>query len=250
MKHLIVANWKMNPASFDDAMKLAREEDARDIVIAPPSLYIPSISKILKKGILCAQDIDPVDALSGPFTGGISPSLLKKFKVRYSIIGHSERRNSFGETDEMIAKKIRASLDSGIIPILCVGEAGETRAGGYMSARDFVLRQLERDLELIKGGVGKLVIAYEPVWAISTSNDGGVADDPESAGEMIQSIKAFLSESMKLWAQYKVLVLYGGSVGVNNIGVFMKERSIDGFLVGGASLRSKEFKKVVEIVRA
>jgi len=246
MKHLIVANWKMNPASTFDAVKLAREEDIKDVVIAPPFVHISSIHKILKKGVLCAQDIDPVDEVSGPFTGAHSPSLMKKFGVRYTIIGHSERRMHFGESDEIIAKKIRAALDAGIVPILCIGEASETRAAGYMNSRDFVLRQLERDLSLIKGGVGKLVIAYEPVWAISTNNSGAI-DDPEGAGEMIQSIKAFLSESMKLWAQYKVLVLYGGSVGVNNIGVFMKERSIDGFLVGGASLRPKEFKKIVEI---
>lgn len=251
MKHLVIANWKMNPVSTEDAIRLAKEEDMRDVIIAPPSFHMPSVRSVIKRGALCAQDIDPIDALSGPYTGAISPLLFKKMGVRYAIIGHSERRAHLGETDDSIAKKVHTALTAGIIPVLCVGETSEVRAGGYMNARDFVLRQIERDLDLVRGGVGKLIIAYEPVWAISTNNnDGGVIDDSESAGEMIQNIKAFLAESMKLWAQYKIVGLYGGSVGVNNIGMFLKERSIDGFLVGGASLRAKEFKKIVEIIHS
>lgn len=250
MKHLIIANWKMNPVSLEDAVKLAKEEDMRDVVIAPPIFHLSNVRKSVKRSALCAQDIDPVDALNGPYTGAVSPLLLKKSGVRYTIIGHSERREHLGETDEVIAKKVKAALGAGIIPVLCVGETNEVRAGGYMNARDHVLRQVERDLELIRGGVGKIIIAYEPVWAISTNNNGGVIDDAESAGEMIQSIKAFLSESMKLWAQYKIIGLYGGSVGINNVGTFLKERSIDGFLIGGASLRSKEFKKIVEVIHS
>jgi len=249
MKHIIIANWKMNPTTVKEAVNLAKEEDKKDVVIIPPSVYIPALQSVIKKGSIGSQDIDPIDAVSGPYTGALSPTFLKKFGARYIIIGHSERRAYFGETDTMIARKVKSALDSGIIPILCVGETKEVRDMGYTKAREFVMGQLERDLDLIKEGVGKIIIAYEPVWAIST-NDSGVIDDAEGAGEMIQNIKAHLSSSMKLWAQYKIVGVYGGSIGINNIGLFMKERSIDGFLVGGASLRPKEFSRIVEIVNA
>lgn len=247
MKHLIIANWKMNPVSLKDAINLAKEEDKKDVVIIPPASYVPALQGVIKKGSLGVQDVDPIDATSGPYTSALSPAFLKNFGVRYTILGHSEARANLGENDTMIAKKIKSALGAGITPILCVGETKEIRDMGYTKAREFVLGQIERDLDLIKGSVGKIIIAYEPVWAISTNN-GGVADDPEGAGEMIQNIKAHLSSSMKLWAQYKVIGIYGGSVGVNNIGVFLKERSIDGFLIGNASLRSKEFLKIIEIV--
>lgn len=247
MKHLIIANWKMNPVSLKEAVGLAKEEDKKDVVIVPPVSYIPALQSVVKKGLLGVQDVDPVDAANGPYTSTLSPAFLKRFGVRYAILGHSEARANLGENDTMIAKKIKTALDAGIIPILCVGETKEVRDMGYTKAREFVLDQLERDLDLIKGGVGKIIVAYEPVWAIST-NDGGVADDSEGAGEMIQNIKAHLSSSMKLWAQYKVIGVYGGSVGVNNVGVFLKERSIDGFLIGSASLRSKEFLRIIDIV--
>jgi len=247
MKHLIIANWKMNPGSLNEAVNLAKEEDNKDTVIIPPALYIPALQNIVKKGTIGSQDIDPIDVANGPYTGTLSPSFLKKFGVRYTIIGHSERREYFGEGDAIIARKVKSALDSGIIPILCVGETKTIRDMGYTKAREFVLEQLERDLDLIKGGVGKIVVAYEPVWAISTNNSGTV-DDSESAGEMIQNIKAHLSASMRLWAQYKIIGVYGGSIGTNNIGIFMKERSIDGFLIGSTSLRPKEFSRIIEIV--
>ncbi|TSC52480.1 MAG: triosephosphate isomerase (TIM) [Parcubacteria group bacterium LiPW_41] len=247
MKHLVIANWKMNPMSLKEAISLAKEEDKKDVVIIPPTPYIPALQTVVKKGSLGVQDVDPINAVNGPYTSALSPAFLKKFGVRYTIIGHSEARANLGESDAIIAHKIKSALDAGIIPILCVGETKEVRDMGYTKAREFVLDQLERGLDLIKGGVGKIIIAYEPVWAISTNNEG-VADDSEGAGEMIQNIKAHLSSSMKLWAQYKIIGVYGGSVGVNNVGVFLKERSIDGFLVGSASLRSKEFLRIVEIV--
>jgi len=247
MKHLIIANWKMNPTTLKEAVNLAKEENRKDVVVASPSIYVPTLQNVVKKGSLGVQDIDPIDVGNGPYTGALSPTLLKKFGVRYAIIGHSERRMYLGENDEIIARKVKSALDSGIIPILCVGETKAIRDMGYTKAREFVIGQLEQDLDLIKGGVGKIIIAYEPVWAIST-NDGGAADDPEGAGEMIQNIKAHLSSSMKLWAQYKIIGVYGGSIGTNNVGIFMKERPIEGFLVGGASLRPKEFSRIVDIV--
>jgi triosephosphate isomerase len=247
MKHLVIANWKMNPMSLREAVSLAKEEDKKDVVLIPPSLYISPLQGLMKNGSIGSQDIDPVDMPNGPYTGALSPAFLKKFGVRYAIIGHSERREYFRESDAMIARKVKSALDCGIIPILCVGESKEIRDGGYTKAREFVIGQLERDLDLVKGGVGKIIVAYEPVWAIST-NDGGAVDDADGAGEMIQNIKAHLSASMKLWAQYKIIGVYGGSIGANNIGIFMKERSIDGFLVGGASLRPKEFLRIIEII--
>lgn len=246
MKHLVIANWKMNPGSIEEALKLAKAEDISQAVIAPSTLHFLQVGKSLRRATLAAQDIDPITDPSGPYTGSVSAGMIKRAGARYVIIGHSERRTRLEESDERIAKKVEAAFLSGLTPILCVGEPLTVREKGYLAVREYIASQLATGLEYLQGKAGKIIIAYEPIWAISTNGAHGT-DDPEGAGETIQYIKAFLSESMKQWAQFKVLGIYGGSINAQNVMPFMKERSIDGFLVGGASLKPKEFSKIVEI---
>ncbi len=253
MKKMIIANWKMNPSSIKEANKLfdslltIKNNDSKiEVVVAPPFVYLPFISLGSEKtDIKCAsQDVfwENPSVGGGAYTGEISPKMLKDLYVDYAIIGHSERRKYIGETDEMINRKVKAALNEGLKVILCVGEPLEVRKKGKKAAMDFVKNQLQKDLKDIKKlsvvGRRSLVIAYEPIWAIGT----GVPAHSNDALEMIKYIKQLLAKSYNL----KARVLYGGSVNSKNIIDFVKHNEIDGALVGGASINSKEFKKIVE----
>ncbi len=244
MRKLIIANWKMNPATFAEAEKLARaaEKSARgascEVVLCPPFVWLTDLShKKSQKIKWGAQDVFWKEA--GAFTGEVSPLMLKSSGVDYVIIGHSERR-ALGETDEMINLKIRAALRTGLKVILCVGEPLAMRKRGLAASKRFVADQLKADLKNVnqpgRRQVKGMFIAYEPIWAISTSGTG-LVDTPRLAGEMAKSIKKKLPG---------IKVLYGGSVTSKNSADFVKYPSLDGALVGGASLRADEFKKIIK----
>ncbi len=235
MRKLIIANWKMNPQSFAEAERLAKaifkftKRILSEIVLCPPFVWLTDLShKYYREVSWGAQDTFWEKA--GAFTGEISPLMLKNSKVTYVIVGHSERR-SLGETDEMINKKVLAALRAGFKVILCVGEPLVIRKRGLAAAKKFVAAQLKADLKGIKGQRSRIVIAYEPIWAVGT----GRADKPEETVEMARSIKQFLHSR----------VLYGGSVNGKNAKSFLQYKEIDGALVGGASLRLGEFKKII-----
>jgi len=241
MKKLIVANLKMNPQTFTEADRLARAASSAarkvknvEVVFCPPFVWLECLAaEYGKKAIFGGQDAFWEER--GAYTGEISPVMLKNIGARYVIIGHSERRIHLGETDEMINKKIKAALGAGLKVILCVGETlKEHRAG----RTKFVLaRQLRKDLKSVsKLNIynSKLVIAYEPIWAIGT----GLAETPMSAGYMADFIRR-VSGARR--------VIYGGSVSAKNIKGFLSRREIDGALVGGASLDAGEFSKIIKI---
>lgn len=240
MKKLIIANWKMNPISLKEAESLFNSfkkeiKNIKDIeiVICPPFIYLSDLK--LKNLKLGAQNCFWKN--QGAYTGEISPLMLKDLGVEYVIIGHSERRNYLGETDEMINKKLLAALESGLKVILCIGETLEQKKGGIQ--KKVVQKQLNLDLKEIKNlkfKIKNLVVAYEPVWAIGTGN----YCQPEEALEMINFIK-LKTKSLKL----KTKVLYGGSVDAKNVAGYVKYPEIDGALVGGASLNPTEFKKII-----
>lgn len=244
---LLVANWKSNPASLGEAVLLARKIDRGfrktkkvGVIIAPPFPFLYEISRIIKNSELGAQDVFWEDL--GPYTGEISWHQLKQASVSYVIIGHSERRRWVGETDEMINKKVLASLKAGLKAILCVGEPLEVRRNGLRAAKSYVKDQLKRDLKGVSSVIGykpPFIAAYEPIWAIGT----GRPDKPEEAAEMSRHIKTLLASSYSLNPR----VLYGGSVTSENVKNFLQYKEIDGALVGGASIRSEEFKKIVNI---
>jgi triosephosphate isomerase len=248
MEKLIVANWKMNPHSPEAAIRLAKsvERAAKSgrgikIVVAPPFPYVPVIKPILRKAKLGAQDLFWEEG--GARTGEVSGHQLKHFGVRYVIIGHSERR-ALGETDDVINKKLKAGLTQGFKVILCVGERWSVRKVG--KAKNFIKNQLLKDLKGIYNSKFKiynsLIVAYEPVWAIGSGRN----DDPNDAGKMIDFIKKFLIVS---YGFQKIKVLYGGSVNHKNAGEFIKQSAINGLLVGGASTKPKEFRKLIEMVK-
>ena len=241
MRKLIIANWKMNPLSVSEAVNLAKKEDVKNAIIAPPFVFLESVGKILKYARLAAQDVFSSNA--GAYTGEISPVMLKKLGVQYIIIGHSERRR-LGETDDVINKKIIAVLENGLKPILCVGEPLTVRKKGLNYAQNFVKSQLQKALYSLNSKSyilnSRLIIAYEPVWAIGT----GIPDKPESAAKMHKYIKNLLATRYSLL----VKVIYGGSVNFKNAKSFLKNSEIDGALVGGASLNTIEFRLIVKTV--
>ncbi len=273
MKKIIVFNWKMGPDSpqnanrlFNDYLKIlqstipalpaGRYNLKSKIIICPPFVYIEPLLKILnlKSEILNlklgAQNVFGEN--QGHYTGEISPKMLKKLGVEYVIIGHSERRQIFGETDEMINKKVLAALEAGLKVILCVGEP-KRELGiknyelGIKKAKKYIRKQLEKNLKNSKFLIlnsklsNHLVIAYEPVWAIGT----GHSDTPKDAVEMIKYIKRIIDLRFKV---QDLRVLYGGSVNSKNIKNFLQYKEIDGFLVGSASLKPLEIKHIIKSI--
>jgi triosephosphate isomerase len=232
----IIANWKMNPASLDEAKKLAKASDVEGLVICPPFLFIEEVGLKIKKAKLGAQDLFWEE--KGAFTGEISTEELKSVGAEYVIIGHSERRKNLGETDEMVAKKMAAALKAGLKPILCVGEPREIRDKG--KTKEFVENELRIGLSRIITEPAEIVVAYEPIWAIGTGNP----DTPENMANMVKFIKDLL---VKLGSKLKAHVIYGGSVTSANAESFLKYKEIEGALVGGASLKGDEITKIVEI---
>jgi len=227
MKKIIIANWKMNPSDLAEAKKLFAAVKNLDAIICPPFCYL--YAKIRPSGAkftLGAQNCHWEE--KGAYTGEISPKMLKSLGVKCVIIGHSERRIHFQETDEMINKKLKAALKFGLIPILCIGEKeGE-------DAKLVVDRQLKEDLnEIIDTDIEKIVIAYEPVWAIGTGN----FCEPQKAKEVLGLMKEKINNN----------VLYGGSVSSKISADYIKV-GFDGLLVGGASLDVEEFAKIVKNV--
>ena len=218
MKKIIVANWKMNPASIHEAKKLFNAVKKTNAVICPPFIYL----SLFKYRFLGAQNCHWEQL--GAFTGEASPKMLKDLGCKYVIIGHSERRKHFKETDEMINRKLKAALRIGMIPILCIGEKkGE-------NAEKIVDSQINKDLKSIaKNDLKKIIIAYEPIWAIGTGNFCST----EKANKVRQFIKGKMNNK----------ILYGGSVDSSIANNYTKA-GFDGLLVGGASLNAEEFIKI------
>lgn len=259
MPKIIIANWKMNPASLKEATKLFDsilknlnpKAKNLELVIAPPFVYLGSFSKLLKtknyqlKTKLGSQDVFWEN--KGAYTGEISPKILKNLGVEYVIIGHSERRQHLKETDEIINKKVIAAVKAGLKFILCVGEDLTVRRRGKKAIENFIKNQLSADLKGIKNYkliAKNLIIAYEPVWAIS-SNKNAKPDTPEDAVEIINFIKKILLSKFYF---LNSKIIYGGSVDAKNIESFLKYKEIDGALVGGASLTS-DFIKIIKIAQ-
>lgn len=243
---LVAGNWKMN-TTLDEAVQLATDvvetlssTSGVNVVMCPPFISLESVRKvILNSSIkLGAQHMHHAD--KGAFTGEVSPTMLAGM-CQYVILGHSERRQHFGESDEMVNLKVKAAIDAGLQPILCVGESLEQRQENR--AIEVVANQLKVGLNGLHNITG-LVVAYEPVWAIGT----GVAATPEIASEVMEgAILQVLSDLYGEEAAQQVPLLYGGSVNPENVGGFVKEKAIHGALVGGASLRADQFAEIVRI---
>ena len=244
-KKFIAGNWKMNmtPSEAENLVKelvpLVKDAEA-DVVVCPPFIDIPFVAPIIKgtNVKLGAQNIHWAD--KGAFTGEISAAMLKELGVEYAIIGHSERRQYFGETDAMVNSRIKAALANGIIPIVCVGETLEQREAGITD--DFLAGQVRAAFEgLSAEEAAPVIIAYEPIWAIGT---GKTASD-EEADRTIGAIRSVYCEMYGCCAARKLRILYGGSMNAKNAHGLKSMENIDGGLIGGASLKPVDFSHVV-----
>jgi triosephosphate isomerase len=243
---VIAGNWKMyktagEAAAFVKAL-LPLVANARDvqIVLAPPFPSIPAVAEAARGSAVRVSSQNVHFAEEGAYTGEVSPRMVKDAGATHCIIGHSERRQYFAETDDSVNRKNRAALAAGLTPIFCLGETLEQREAG--KTFDVVEAQLLGGLKEIPAAEGpKVIVAYEPVWAIGT----GKTATPEQA----QEVHAFLRDRLKaLWgdASDSVRILYGGSVKPDNIATLMAKEDIDGALVGGASLAAESFAKLVK----
>jgi len=243
-KPFIAANWKMN-LTISEAIDFAKhiknspiDFKTRDVLIAAPSLYLTELKKVLKKIKLAAQNV--YSEPSGAFTGEISPDMLASIGINWTIIGHSERRQFFGDTDELINKKVLLSVEKGVNVILCVGEMLSDREAGI--EKELVITQMGRALKNVTDTQMKnIVIAYEPVWAIGT----GKTARAEDAEEMHKAIRDFIKFKYGRKIANQTRILYGGSVKPENISALMQMEDIDGALVGGASLKVESFLRIV-----
>ena len=227
----------------EDLIKATVSAKDREVVVCPPFTALSSVAKALEGSHVKLGAQNMYFEQKGAFTGEVSPEMLKDAGCRYVIIGHSERRNVFGETDELINKKLKAALAWGLHPILCVGESLQQREAG--ETQSWVKSQVEIDLEgLTPSEIEKMVIAYEPIWAIGT----GKTDTSKGANETIGMVRNLIAEKSQYEIAQKIRILYGGSVKPDNIDGFMAEPEIDGALVGGASLKAEDFARIVNYI--
>jgi len=249
-KKIIIGNWKMNPSSakvaeklFFSVTKLISGIRRTEVVVCPPFLYIDrlkSASRRAKKISIGAQDSFGVDI--GAFTGKVSPEMLYNIGARYVILGHSERR-ALGESNIDVNKKIKGVLYTGLVPILCVGERDRDDNHEYFN---IVKIQIEECLNGIsKNSLSKIIIAYEPIWAISTTPNQRDAT-PTDCEEMVIFIKKTLADK---FGARTILprIIYGGSVNEKDAKDFLLRGSVDGLLAGRASLNAKKFTKIINI---
>jgi triosephosphate isomerase (TIM) len=243
----LAGNWKMYKTVresvnlAEDLVKLTIGINDREVAICPPFTSLQAVGKAIdgSQVRLGAQNMHYQE--KGAFTGEISPVMLKDLGCRYVILGHSERREKMGEQDQLINLKLKAALNYGLLPILCVGESLARREAG--ETKEWVKAQVEFDLEgLTPTEIEKLVIAYEPIWAIGT----GKNDTPDSANDTIGMIRNLLAEKSSHDVAQKIRILYGGSVKAENIDSYMAMKEIDGALVGGASLEAASFTRIVK----
>jgi triosephosphate isomerase len=243
---LIAGNWKLNGLRAD-AVKLARAvadgvktASGREIMIAPSYTALAAVAEELAGSRVALAGQDLYWEASGAFTGEVSAPMLRDAGCSHVIIGHSERRQYFAETDYTVAKKVAAAVAGGLIPVVCVGETLEQRDGNVTF--DVIRRQIAGGLlELPEEAFERLVVAYEPVWAIGT----GRTATPEQAEEVHARIRSMLAETLNAKAAAAVRILYGGSVKPDNIDALMACANVDGALVGGASLKADDFLRIV-----
>lgn len=238
-RKLIAGNWKMNPGSLDEAVGLAAAVaggaasigESVDLLVIPPAPFLGAVKQALGAGRVWLGGQNLSTESRGAFTGEVAGAMLRSVGASHVLCGHSERRQLFGESNELVGKKVRAALRDGLLPVLCVGETLAEREAGTTNA--VVAAQLEGGLEGVAGEAG-VVVAYEPVWAIGT----GKVATPEQAQDAHAFIRGWLAER---WGETATLILYGGSVKADNARELLSQPDVDGALVGGASLDAKGF---------
>ena len=245
-KKIVAGNWKMN-LSLQDGLALVKalksslsDVKKSDVVVCPPFPYLVPIADILKETRIGVGAQNMYFEDKGAFTGEVSAPMLISAGTQYVIIGHSERRKYFGETNEIVNKKIKKAIVSKLIPIMCVGESLEQREKDETEA--VITSQINEGLfELLAADVKKMIIAYEPIWAIGT----GRTASPEQAVEVHKLIRSIVAQKFGKETAEQVRIQYGGSVKPDNAEILLQQPDIDGALVGGASLKADSFEAIV-----
>jgi triosephosphate isomerase len=245
-KKLIAGNWKMNGSLLTNAVLVKQllaglETPACEVAVCVPSVYLAQMQALIEGSALGlgAQDVSMHE--SGAFTGEVSPLMLKDFGVRYCIVGHSERRQYYFETDAQVAAKAKSALAHGMTPIVCVGESLAEREAG--KTEEVVKRQLAAVIHANGHCISEIVVAYEPIWAIGT----GVTASTEQA----QQVHAVLRAQLRAATSHadQIRLLYGGSMNAANAAQLLAQPDIDGGLVGGASLKAQDFLAIIAAAR-
>ncbi len=242
---IIAGNWKMyktpsEAVSLIEELKPLVKDAQAEVVVCPPFICLPAAKEALDDSNIKLGAQNMYWEEQGAFTGEVAPGMLKEAGVEYVIIGHSERRQYFGETDEMVNKKVLSAVSHNLIPIICVGETLEQREQGV--TEKVVDTQTRAALKGLTADVAdRVVIAYEPVWAIGT----GRTASSDDANEVIGYIRKVVESVLGSQAAAQIRILYGGSVKPDNAAELMNMPEIDGGLVGGASLKAQDFSKIV-----
>ena len=245
-KTLIAGNWKMNLnrqqaiALTEAVVRGFAAEDKADLALCPPAIYLEAVAPLLQNSSVALGAQNMYFEKSGAFTGEVSGEMLVDVGCHYVILGHSERRHIFGETDAVINQKVHAALELGLVPILCVGELLAEREAGKTEA--VVRQQMTGSLAGVSAEqMQQIVIAYEPVWAIGT----GKVATPEQAQSVHADLRRMIQECYNAVVADAVRIQYGGSVKPNNAGELLSLADVDGALVGGASLKADDFLGIV-----
>ncbi len=248
-KPFVAGNWKLNTdsrSSVELAKSVAASLSGRvagqiSVAVIPPFVYLQSVVRAVSSSGVAVGAQDVYFEQKGAFTGEISPAMLKDVGCTYVLCGHSERRHVIGETDELVGRKLAASISGGLLPVLCVGELLEERDAGQ--TEQVVARHLRTGVSgLSAEKMSAVTIAYEPVWAIGT----GRTATPQQAQEVHAFIRNWLAEAYDKTLAEEIRVLYGGSVKADNARALMQQQDVDGLLVGGASLKADEFVRIIE----
>ena len=245
-KTIVAGNWKMNASkdSVDNLIKdllTGMDGITSEVLVCAPFPYLAQVELLIQgsKVMLGAQNLNTNS--SGAYTGEVSADMIKDFGARHVIVGHSERRSLYGETSAMVAEKTKAALNAGLTPLLCIGESIEQRDSGNTEA--VIEKQLSAVIELVGiEAFNKIIIAYEPVWAIGT----GVTATPEQAQEAHLFIRNLLAKNDESVAQ-KTPILYGGSMNASNASELISCADIDGGLIGGAALKAEDFLQICKV---
>jgi triosephosphate isomerase (TIM) len=245
-KTIIAGNWKMNK-DLDEAVHLAEKlkkgftnKNKVEVVICPSFTNLSSVNEVIKNSDIQLGAQNVYFQEKGAFTGEISVSMIKSVGCKYVIIGHSERRQYFDETNDLLNKKVKMSLENNLIPIYCVGETLEQREAGKVES--VIKEQIEKGLiDITENSFKKIVIAYEPVWAIGT----GKTATPEQANEVHSFIRKLIAKLFNDSFAEQISILYGGSVTPETASELMSMKDIDGALVGGASLKADSFLEII-----
>src|SRR5690606_34987081 len=253
-KNIVAGNWKMNldyekgVGLFSEIVNMVKDEVVgnQEVIVCTPAIHLSSVGKLagsVKNVAVGAQNIHQAE--SGAYTGEISATQVKSTGAAYVILGHSERRAYFGETDELLAQKVEAALKHGLSPIFCIGETKEERESGRFF--DVIKSQLEKGVFHLSGeDFTNIVFAYEPVWAIGT----GLTATPEQAQEVHAFIRDTIAGKYGEQIAADTTILYGGSANPGNAKELFSQPDIDGGLIGGASLKSRNFVDIVKVFNA